>query len=468
MVSKSKELVKGIVKNVPPKSTYGTDPNDPWSAKAGIAENVTSRRSDLLKKFYKAKGYNIDYVSKNKRVGQAKTGEFDKWKSDHGIYEEDAIDEAVTYEPSKFKPSKTSAGHTIVGHSFHSNGTKHANIVKHGETGKYFDAGGSSDNPVKSTTFHDSPEEAAQSKKSYVKEEDLNELNKDTVYSYSKKADKDVKKKHKELGAQIRADDSPAANKTSAKIKNRYSGLDRADDRLQKEQRVAEEGYGNDPSQRVDPRTGKKYVPPKSPLGQSVAEGEVVPLGKKHRGDLSDTHSCPKCGGDLHGGKYMGHAVKVCQPCKQVYLPPNSGIDQQGNKTNEQRVAEDNINDPQSACQSPFDGANTTDDVAPKKSKAGKMVKEIYAKHRLKEDLYDHEKDDKGPGTYGKSPKVNKKVEVNDTDDKGVNARMVLKGGTTLTGEKRDTIEIDPMMKNRSKTADYLSGDAKKQQLRTK
>jgi hypothetical protein len=45
---------------------------------------------------------------------------------------------------------------------------------------------------------------------------------------------------------------------------------------------------------------------------------------------------------------------------------------------------------------------------------------------------------------------------------------MVLKGGTTLTGEKRDTIEIDPMMKNRSKTADYLSGDAKKQQLRTK
>jgi hypothetical protein len=39
------------------------------------------------------------------------------------------------------------------------------------------------------------------------------------------------------------------------------------------EQGVAEEGYGNHPSQRVDPRTGKKYVPPKSPLGQGVAEG---------------------------------------------------------------------------------------------------------------------------------------------------------------------------------------------------
>jgi hypothetical protein len=39
------------------------------------------------------------------------------------------------------------------------------------------------------------------------------------------------------------------------------------------EQGVAEEGYGTHPSQRVDPRTGKRYVPPKSPLGKGVAEG---------------------------------------------------------------------------------------------------------------------------------------------------------------------------------------------------
>lgn len=62
-----------------------------------------------------------------------------------------------------------------------------------------------------------------------------------------------------------------------------------------------------------------------------LAEGDVVQFPKKHKGDLENTHSCPKCGGDLQGGKYMGHQVKVCMPCKQVYLPPNSGIDQQGN-----------------------------------------------------------------------------------------------------------------------------------------
>jgi len=67
-------------------------------------------------------------------------------------------------------------------------------------------------------------------------------------------------------------------------------------------------------------------------ITRQVSEGEVVKFPKKHKGDLESTHDCPKCGGDLQGGKYMGHQVKVCMPCKQVYLPPNSGIDQQGNK----------------------------------------------------------------------------------------------------------------------------------------
>lgn len=72
----------------------------------------------------------------------------------------------------------------------------------------------------------------------------------------------------------------------------------------------------------------------------SLSEGEVVAFPKKHKGDLASVNDCPKCGGDLQGGKYMGHQVKVCMPCKQVYLPPNSGIDQQGNPIKEAGVAE--------------------------------------------------------------------------------------------------------------------------------
>jgi hypothetical protein len=74
-----------------------------------------------------------------------------------------------------------------------------------------------------------------------------------------------------------------------------------------------------------------------------VAEGEVVQFPKKHKGDISDMRDCPKCGGDLQGGKYMGHAVQVCMPCKQVYLPPNSGIDQQGNPIKEADKKKDEL-----------------------------------------------------------------------------------------------------------------------------
>lgn len=98
---------------------------------------------------------------------------------------------------------------------------------------------------------------------------------------------------------------------------------------------------GND----IDSRTGKPWGPYDvvefggNELDESVAEGEVVAFPKKHRGDITNMHTCPKCGGDTHGGKYEGHQVQVCIPCKQVYLPPNSGIDQQGNKIENEDIS---------------------------------------------------------------------------------------------------------------------------------
>jgi hypothetical protein len=70
----------------------------------------------------------------------------------------------------------------------------------------------------------------------FVAEQILDELNKDTLYSYSKKSEADLNKKHKELDSQIRANKPVEANKTSAKLSNRDKGLDRAEARLNKEQ----------------------------------------------------------------------------------------------------------------------------------------------------------------------------------------------------------------------------------------
>jgi hypothetical protein len=56
--------------------------------------------------------------------------------------------------------------------------------------------------------------------------------------------------------------------------------------------------------------------------------------------------------------------------------------------------------------------------------KSARMIKSLYKK-KVKESLYDWEKDDKP------------------------NAKIVVKGGTTMTGQPRDTIEIEPVLKTR-------------------
>jgi hypothetical protein len=66
-------------------------------------------------------------------------------------------------------------------------------------------------------------------------------------------------------------------------------------------------------------------------------------------------------------------------------------------------------------------------------SKSARIIKSIYKRKGVKEEA------------YGKKPKMQNVI----TDLEEPQAAAVLTGGTTLTGEKRDTIEIDPMMKMR-------------------
>jgi hypothetical protein len=75
------------------------------------------------------------------------------------VVSEDATDHK--YEPHNNATMKTSKGHTHAGVSYNSAGNKGANILKHGDTGKYFAAGGSSSSTNARTTYHDSPEAAA-------------------------------------------------------------------------------------------------------------------------------------------------------------------------------------------------------------------------------------------------------------------------------------------------------------------
>jgi hypothetical protein len=129
----------------------------------------------------------------------------------------------------------------------------------------------------------------------------------------------------------------------------------------------------------------------------------------------------------------------------------------------ETKLDEDSV-DPQAATQSPADGANGGETLAPSKKSIKRIVKEFHsASRKMQEDLYDWEKDDKAAKPYGKKPTAQKLDGVNDIGDEKSNARLIVKGGKTLTGEPRDTVELDPMMNNRAKMPDYMSLDKKKQ-----
>ncbi|MFN9387960.1 MAG: hypothetical protein ACK6DF_00180 [Betaproteobacteria bacterium] len=76
-MNKSQLLKSVLKKNSEQKPTFGTDPNEPWSARANITEDA------FLDKYLKSRGINPKFASKDQKVAHSKTGEFKKWKMDH-------------------------------------------------------------------------------------------------------------------------------------------------------------------------------------------------------------------------------------------------------------------------------------------------------------------------------------------------------------------------------------------------
>lgn len=70
----------------------------------------------------------------------------------------------------------------------------------------------------------------------YVEEVQLDELNKDTVYSYAKKSEKDQDDQEKKMSTAVKANDPKKANDAGRKFLNRLRGSERAEKRLNKEE----------------------------------------------------------------------------------------------------------------------------------------------------------------------------------------------------------------------------------------
>lgn len=147
---------------------------------------------------------------------------------------------------------------------------------------------------------------------------------------------------------------------------------------------------------------------------------------------------------------------------KKVSAGIDRSIDRQ---TGRKPTSEDVYHDPQAATQMPFDGANNTNDTSPMKremSKSARIIKSLYKSKNMKEDMYDWEKDDKSTKGYGKKPKMAMTDEKDSMGENKPEAVAIMTGGKTLTGQDRDTVEIDPSMKKRTNQPDAGPQDGSK------
>jgi len=392
-----KNVIKDVIKptSISPKSSF-TDPNDPWSAKANVAENITSKRSDLLKQFYKSKGWNVNYITKNKRVSQSKTGDYEKWKRDHGIYEDDQIDEVSNELLGRYK---TAAG----------------------SQASELDKAGGRENIQKANKRFSGIVKAT--KKQFANDDKrVSEAKDSGEYDYE--------------GAMAKTQLQTICRNAEA-LKDMLEDDENLPEWVQAKITKAEDYI----------TTSLDYLKSTDELEEEISLDEAL---SKNSTAYNWIHDFVHSDNPKFDGKSKAQRMQMALAAYYA--------SQKRSRTNEDSV------DPQAATQSPADGANGGETLAPPKKSIKRIVKEFHsASRQVQEDLYDWEKDDKAAKPYGKKPTVQKIDGVNNIGDDKPNARLILKGGKTLTGEPRDTVELDPMMKNRSKMPDYKSMDKIKQ-----
>lgn len=339
MDDRAKKL-KELIKRPAPKSTFGTNPTDPWSAKYDIAESA------LLDRYLKAKGINPKFVPPSTKVSHSKSNSFKKWAQDHRNEEVQVEDLSHTAQQAGGKTAERA-------HELTNRVKKHQEIK------------------TPPTSMH-------------------------TIRNV---------KPHQEEHTKCGTPDC-------------CGQCDTVEDIVEAAQHDAVTAHLH-----------------KHRIGSHWRNNNTLAVHDKHVDKVQKFM-------DKHTGGYVnvvGHS--------------------------EDPVKEDVYQDPQAATQTVFDGANNTNDLVEKRrqlSKSARMIKALYRKHRMSEDLYDHEKEDKSVATYGKKPKMDTADKKDSMGENKPKAAAVVSGGTTLTGQDRDTIEIDPQMRVRPGQPDPTKKDDKK------
>ena len=403
--------VKAILQRPAPPKKFGTDPMEPWSAPNQVAEDsIKGQRAGTLARYLKSRGINPTFVSKNQRIAHTKSDSYRKWMRDH-MFEEITEPKNPSDEEMSVTNKAKRQSSTVIKNPPGTMVRKNVESVELDEV------------LTKSTTAGETIHDFVHSKNKMFAGDSKAQRIKRALGAYYKKQNEEVDADMTEMyGASAQVYHNPqeyldsiqkkkeAEKKPVSKVTNLVKKPNSTQMTVKKED-VSEE--------KKDTRTASEkmsdYAVKRHKVYQDIADKQKEHVKKWNEDHKDEPH---------------------------LQIP----------------VKEDIQQDSQSATQTTFDMGNNTDDT----SQTFNRVKRAMKKKHVKEDTYDWEKADKSVASPGKKPRMDKS---NEKDGEGVakpKAAAVLSGGTTMTGEPRDTIEIDPSMRGRPGQDGGMPSDKKK------
>lgn len=499
--------LKDILKDKRDASTSGI--TDPGQLGQYSATNLT-KESSGLDSYLSSKGINPKFISRNTKIGHSKSTEFQKWKKDH-MNEDMAKGKSAGDARSKEVDSPTAQRQNELKKASNHNTIKPVHAApmmkKEGSQTTAITPESVQIDELSAKKLYDYIDKASKDPKhdkgvikatgKYLKtQEEVDMVNEDTqvhgqrhyvlsprdgdyrvfhqYHSYTQKADGSKsgwsssdqqvtdKQEHRhggvvQVGNIVKHKTAAEAHAKAAKL-NHEAGIPnpththRINDKIISKSKIY---HGMD----SHPSTHEYVEPPKNVKEEFE---EINEISKKTLGsyvkaahqDVVDRASSSSFKSGAAGDKYN----KADDSAKEIHR--KVGIQKAIT-----RLSKEDTLDPKAATQSSADGTTLgdADDWRNKLSKTARRIKEIYKSKRVvKEELYDHEKADKSVETYGKKPKHEKGDDKDSKGEKKPQAAAIVTGGTTLTGETRDDIEIDPMMRNRPGQPDVTKKDDKK------
>lgn len=436
MTSKAHKI-KAIVKGTAPQSTFGTNPTDPWSTKANMSEDAA------LDKYLLSRGINPQFATKDQKVAHSKTSSFINWKKNRMM--EETLDEKVDKKdtvtldiPLLIRVLELAREDIKTDMDLHRVVEKLINIRNKGMlTMKDYNYIAKIHEEVMPLV---SENHIAIAMGKMLDDEGsmiLNQL--DDIDRCSQMIRDYVGKDYeKQMPAWVQSKVTLAAdyiNTVGSYLSSKNEEVEPIDE-ISKElthsyfkKSIKDTSKQNRKQRMAGQGRAIKRLTNKITLPDTVAKDYAKNKPGQYVGDSVE-----------HDGTPMVEAKSAALRFQQALQREKAKREEQERKDAESKArAEKLLNPPKPMGESKVS----------EYSKSARIIKSIYKKKGIKEELYDHEKEDKSVATYGKKPKV---VTNDPKDSFGENkpdAAAVLKGGTTLTGQKRDTVEIDPMMRKR-------------------